>query len=404
MRELPHTPDHVACPACRALEQAATAASSMADRLFPQAAQDWLATRRRLSASSVRRYREMMAELDKFFGQLRLRDIHLGHVIAYQKQRQEQIRQTKRHQARKPSDAEPKASDGASRINHEISCLGQVMARAGLWVEIKKFYEPLPLPRPESMALSTEEETHLFHVAAGNARWFVAYCCALISRNTTAGPGEIRHLRLGDIELDTVHGSFLHIEEGVKNNFRKRPVPLNTDARWAVLQLLERANELGSLEPQHYLLPHRARALGQAPDPDRPMGSWKKAHYAMCAKAAEKFPRLAQLRLYDYRHTAMTDMLENPAVSFTTIEHMAGHRLNSDTKRKYDHLRNSALRVAADALDHKHTSPGELRPQAVCASLPPQRRQVTAHMVGTPIPRRRRVPRVVRDGRRYGGA
>jgi integrase len=193
-------------------------------------------------------------------------------------------------------------------------------------------------------------------VARSQPRWFIAYCCGLISRNTTAGPGEIRHLRLGDLEIDSPNGSFLHIEEGVKNAFRKRPVPLNGDARWAVLQLLERAKGLGAREPQHYLLPHRAKRVGMQPDPDRPMGSWKKAHYAMCREAAKKFPRLARLRLYDYRHTAATDLLEDPAVSFTTIEHMMGHRIASHTKRKYDHLRNSALRTAADALNRGHSA------------------------------------------------
>jgi integrase len=215
-------------------------------------------------------------------------------------------------------------------------------------------YEPLPLPQSIGMALSCEEEDHLFAVARSRPRWLVAYCCGLISRNTTAGPGEIRHLRLGDIDIDTASGSFLHIEEGTKNSFRKRPVPLNADARWAVLQLVERAGGLGACEPQHCLLPHRARRRGALPDLQRPMGSWKTAHRNMCREAAKKFPRLAHLRFYDYRHTAATDLLEDPAVSYTTIEHIMGHRISSHTKRRYDHLRNSALRDAVEVLNRGH--------------------------------------------------
>lgn len=351
---LQHSLGHVDCAACERLKEQMVSGRAFADLSFVEAAGEWIAGRRRISASSLRLYEKYIAELTRFFGALALRDIHLGNVVAYQRKRQEEIRGSKRHCARLEADQAPQVSDGASRINHEIGCLGQILARAGLWVEIKRFYEPLPLPQTDAMVLSPEEEAHLFQVARSRPRWFVAYCCALISRNTTAGPGEIRHLRLRDIELDGAEGSFIHIVEGVKNKFRERPVPLNGDARWSVLQLLDRAREIGATAPHHYLLPHRAKALGMPADLERPMGSWKKAHYAMCAEASKKFPRLARLRLYDYRHTAATDLLENPSVSFTAIEHMMGHRLNSNTKRKYDHLRNSALRSAAEALDRRH--------------------------------------------------
>lgn len=364
---LQHTLDHVRCPACEAL-QPDRRLGQLAALPFAAAAQEWLAwlssgrRRRPVSASSLRLYRAYIAELGRFFGALPLEDIHLGHVVAYQEQRQASVRSSRRHRARLGPGATPQPSDGASRINHELSCLGQILGRAGLWTRIKRLYEPLPLPHPEALVLSPEEEEHLFQVARTRSRWFVAYCCALISRSTTAGPGEIRHLRLCDIDLGGEQGSFIHIEEGVKNGFRRRPLPLNSDARWAIEGLLERAGEMGSALPHHYLLPHRAHRQGAAPDPSRPMGTWKRAHYAMCQEAAKQFPRLARLRLYDYRHTAGTDLLEDPAVSFTTIEHMLGHRLTSNTKRKYDHLRNSALRVAADALDRKHVQSSSALP------------------------------------------
>lgn len=82
---------------------------------------------------------------------------------------------------------------------------------------------------------------------------------------------------------------------------------------------LERAEKLGALLPEHYLLPHRAHRKGAEPDPTRPMGSWKKAHYSMCREAAKKFPRLSRMRLYDYRHTAATDMLEDSRLSYATL-------------------------------------------------------------------------------------
>jgi integrase len=148
----------------------------------------------------------------------------------------------------------------------------------------------------------------------------------------------------------------IQVERGVKNDFRKRPLPLHGDSHQAILWLLDRARGLGAGKPEHYLFPHRAAHRGALPDPARPMYKlgWKRAHYAICKEAAKKFPRLERLRMYDWRHLAATDMMEDPTISWTTIEHMLGHRINSKTKRKYDHIRNAALRAAAKTLDRGH--------------------------------------------------
>lgn len=348
-----HTLGHLDCPACLKAKNDTMYGERLGECLFPEAAQLWLRGRKSISERTAQHYRDYIQSLTVFFAKMQLKQIHIGHVATYQQSRQAQIRGSVRHRASKTS-RHPLPTDGASRINHELSCLGQILRKAGLWQDLKRFYEPLPLPKESpGMAITEEEERHLFAIARTNPRWRLAYLCAIVSRNTTAGPGEIRCLRLCDVELDTPHGSFLHIVEGVKNEFRKRPVPLNDDARKAIEQLVDRAHRLGASEPQHYLLPHRAARRGELADPTRPMGSWKKAHWAMCAEAAKKFPRLARMRLYDYRHTAATDLLEDPSISYTTIEHMMGHRLHSKTKRKYDHLRNSALRVAADVLSKR---------------------------------------------------
>jgi integrase len=378
-----HTLGHLDCPACDEEKRAIMYGEAFAARLFPEAAQIWLRSRKQISDNTRKHYRDYISSLEAFFAQMRLREIHVGHIVTYQRSRQEAIRMSRRHRAGLaklglPADHRLE-SDGASRINHELSCMGQILQLAGLWDTVKRFYEPLPLPKESAaMALSFEEEQHLFEVARLNKRWQVAFYCALLSRNTTAGPGEIRHLRLGDIELGGEHGSFMHIEEGVKNKFRKRPIPLNQAAERAIVWLLERAEKLGAVEPHHYVLPHRAPHLGAVPDPARPMGSWKRAHWAMCAEAAKKFPRLARLRLYDYRHTAATDLLEDPAISFTTIEHMLGHRIASNTKRKYDHLRNSALRMAADALNRCHTEESSVPRRA-----PARERAIVKAVVGS---------------------
>lgn len=340
----------------------------LASQLFPAAAQQWLDERRKISEKTRGFYSDYILTLSGFFGGMRLDEIHVGHVATYQKQRQGVIRLSPRHRAGKRSP-EKQESDGASRINHEISCLGQILHRAGLWTEIKKFYEPLPLPRESvGMALSDEEKEHLFEVGMRKTRWHLAAYCSLLSRNTSAGTGEIRHLRLGEIDVDGDVPSIYVSERGAKNEFRQRRIPLNSDAERAVRWLLARAHRLGCREAHHYLLPHQPRQLGAEPDPLKPMGSWKKAHRQICKEAGKRYPNILRFRPNDDRHTAATDMLENPNISFTTIEHMMGHRINSKTKRKYDHLRNESLRFAAEALNRNIFSEKKL-PQRILSPI-----------------------------------
>jgi integrase len=331
---------------------------SLAPLLFPEAAAIWLAGRKKIAKSSRQYYQAYIAALTRFFGEMRLADIGPGNLAAYQKERQAAIRATKRHRATNPAGVEHEW-DGAQLINHEVGCLQQVLVRAGLWDALVKFYEPLPLP-PEGpgIAVDPDEERHWFQTARSEPRWEVAYYASLLSRGTTAGPGEIRHLRLKDVRLDLPEGPLItvlrHIfgegeqSRGVKNEFRERPLPLNLDAEKAVRWMWDRATAMGCCQPHHYLLP--GRLPGGGPDPARPMGSWKKAHEAICREAGKKYPRLLNLRPYDFRHTAATDLMEDPTVSWATIEHMMGHRINSKTKRKYDHVRNEKLRSAAKSL------------------------------------------------------
>lgn len=353
---LQHTLGHINCPACEEIKRAIMYSGHFADYLFPEGATLWLNSRKKISDTTRFHYSDCIKSLSQFFGEMRLRDIHIGNLAAYQDFRQEQIRQTKQHAAAKRGQPDDN-TDGASRINHEISCvLRPVLKHAGLWAEIQKHYEPLPLPRESiGMALTEEEERHLFDVGRSQPRWVIAYYADLLSRNTTAGPGEIRNIKIKDINFDT---ATLMIN-GTKNEFRVRPVPINDDARRALDWMLDRYHAMCkrysiSSHGEHYLLFHRADKRDEAPDPTRPMGSWKRAHYAMRAEAAKKYPRLLHLRRYDFRHTACTDLLENPAIAYATIEHMMGHRLSSKTKRRYDHLRDSRLRVAADALNHNY--------------------------------------------------
>jgi len=346
---------------CELAKSEAMQSQEFGNLSFEQAFPIWLDGRKKIAQASRKYYREYFRAAAPYFGAMRLCEIHIGHVREYQTQRQAAIRAF--HGTAVPDFQE---WDGAGRINHELNTLSQVMRPCGLWEEVAKFYEPLPLPPyGPGIALTDDEELHLMDVARSRPRWMVAYCCGLVSRNTTRGPKEIRYLRLARIDLV---GRHIHIREGVKNGYRERAVPLNDDALWAMEWLVARyrtfMRKAGIAEhPEHFVLFHRAHVRGAAPDPTRPLGSWKKAHYAMRAEAAKKFPRLATVRSYDWRHTGCTRLLEDPSVSYPTIEKMMGHKLGSKTKQVYDHVRDASLRAAAAALNSGHTS--ERKPAGV---------------------------------------
>lgn len=263
-----------------------------------------------------------------FFAQLKLSEIHIGHFEQYQRMRS-------------MGEGGLRAA-GPSLVNHELNTLSQILARANLWQALAAHYKPLKLPRPKvGCALSPADEEKLFRTAASNHRWKVAYCCAIITANTTAGPSEIRHLRIRDLDLDP---PAIRITEGVKNEYRRRTIPLNEPAAWAVKTLHARARELGAVAGEHYLLPHRARNGGNGFDPTRPISSWRGSWEKLRAAAG-----LPGLRMYDLRHHAITRLLEDEQVSERTVIELAGHVSRAMLER-YSHIRMRAKVEAVDAL------------------------------------------------------
>ncbi|HXE90732.1 MAG TPA: tyrosine-type recombinase/integrase [Terriglobales bacterium] len=314
----------------------------------------WLASRTHLSDGSRQDYLRHFKRLFPFFGELRLDEIRIDHIQEYRQRRLAEITKRKGHHPERP---------GASRINHELNTVQQVLALAGCWKEMEPWYKPLPLPESSpGRALTREEFERLFRMASTNKRWRVAYVAALLTANTTAGPGELRMLRLGDVDLEKAE---LHIRQGIKNPNRKRDIPLNQDALWAARQAVERARRMGATRPEHYLFPHRAHAQGAEPDPMRPMGSWKKAWYALRTAAG-----LPGLRQYDLRHHAITALLEIPSVSERTVMDIAGHVSNEMLKR-YSHIRVRTRREAVEALTRQSKSESQAQAGQV-AIIPAQ--------------------------------
>lgn len=335
--------------------------SELARLTFPEAANIWIESHgRHIGAGTLRDYHNCIRALQKFFGELGLSEIHIGHFEQYQQLRSE--------------GRDGLTSAGPSRVNHDLNTLSQILARAGLWAPIAPYYQPLKLPRPKvGRALSENEERTLFEVASSRRKWKVAYLCALLTVNTTCGPKEIRMLRLMDIELTPSEAApygTIRIALGAKNEYRQRMIPLNTTASLAISQLLARARECGAIRPEHYLLPHRAPRGARGWDPTRPMSSWRKAWDKLREAAA-----LPQLRMYDLRHHVITKLLEDENVSERTVIELAGHvsRKMLDT---YSHIRMKskfegvmALEKLAERPDRKPPTPEAVPPGTIRRAL-----------------------------------
>jgi integrase len=317
-----HTANHHDCPACIELLDRIREPLVLGRMQFGEAAPIWLAEHKAAIAhKTFTDYEYYIRMLDRFFGELRLDEIHAGHLQAYVAERSE--------------------TAGPNCINHELNTVKQILARAGLWNEVAKFYQPLKVGAPTvGQAMEPSAEQLLFEIASTEPRWRVAYLCSILTATTTAGPSEISHLHVNDITLGECAGApmgTLRVRDGLKNGHRERIVPLNASSQWAAGQLLKRYFKIirrRKLEPdpEHFLLPGRARSTPY--DPWKPMGSWKKAWGSLRAKAG-----MPTLRMYDLRHHCLTKLMEDPEVSEQTIEEMAGHAISSRMKKRYSHIR-----------------------------------------------------------------
>lgn len=297
--------------------------SSLASLPFKEAANLWLDSRNNIDPSTRFNYRCFIKALSAFFGSLTLKEIEPGHVSVYLKQRADGLVPGFR-------------KGGSSCLAHEWSTLKQIMEYVGEWDRIKPWCKPpKKVKSSRGCALTEEQERTLFRVASSRKRWHVAYCCSLITANTTARPNEVRWLRLQDIDFAR---RTIRVEEGAKNESSRRRLPLNDDAFWAVQQLYTRAAKYGAHLPHHYLLP-------SGRDPSKPMGSWRKAWERLREAAG-----MPKLRRYDLRHHAITKLLENPHIPERAVIDLAGH-VSNEMLETYSHTRTQALEDAVARID-----------------------------------------------------
>lgn len=252
-----HSVGHVQCGACELSRLAAMDSDLSPEMLFSVAAIIWLGTRVKIGPRTRLDYKRYIKSLNTFFNLTPLREIHIGHVRKYQKERSE--------------------TAGAIVVNKEIGTLLQIRGaamnlrrkrrNARVADELEECYEPLPLPYATEPKTITDEQEQAFLMALrSKPEWEMVYCYAILALNTGARGCEIRALKIGDVNIPAEE---IIIRTALKNKWAHRPVPLVASALWAGKRLLELAAEKGSVAPHHCLFPIRLR-IGVW-DNDRPM-------------------------------------------------------------------------------------------------------------------------------------
>jgi integrase len=317
--------------AIKAGKGASKAGRAFARLPFAQAAAEYIETRKpHVSARTHQLDRERMKPLLRFFDSSLLR-VRAVDIAAYQSKRQ---------------------NDGVSgrTINMEITVLRGMLKKAKVWNALAEDVTMLPEGQaPIAQVLTAEQKSKLFETAASNEDWTVAYYAAVLAVSTTCRGVELKNLRWQDVYLEK--REVWVTRSKTQGGLRK--LPLNADAMTALARLWERAEIIGSTQPEHYVFPACEK---RNIDPTKPQKSWRSAWRKLTEKAGMK-----GFRFHDLRHQAITEMAETN-VSDATLMSIAGH-LSRRMLEHYSHIRMAAKREAVDSLSSGLIQPIARKPE-----------------------------------------
>ena len=199
-----------------------------------------LKMRQHLSEGSRRIDRERSRPLLAFFGDQRASKITAQMIQDYQTRRLATDSRTFLQSDSIPAGTKP----GPRTVNLEIRLLHTTLATAKIgWpVEVRQMKENRIGP---GRALDEQQERMLFDVARSKPQWKPAFYAALAAANTTTRGVELKHLKIGDVNL--IDGEI--VVRRSKTDAGLRKIPLNAGAQWAFARLLERANGLDRRAP-----------------------------------------------------------------------------------------------------------------------------------------------------------
>lgn len=336
------TPDFVARAESARIHAMGNAAA-LSDMQFSEASLFWLEQKRIYNReSTILCYTDYITRLNKFFGALVLKEIHIGHIQEYQR-----IYRKQYHPA---------------SVNHDINTVSQILRKAGLWTPIAEHYRPLPLPEADSpKVMSESEEERFFEFASKNPEWSLAYLVASLTNNSTASGKELRMLQLQSIDMEAEQPHF-RVPKNMKNQNRPRIIPLNERGSSIMAQLMERARGLGSTRPEHYLFPFRVKR--NFFDPTRPASeSWIRFRWKLLVDAAIEAKIISfRIKPHNLRHQAITKLLDY-GVPIETVRQIAGHGVDSIVTRMYHHGRMEVMARAMEVIDPDRKKPMSNFPQ-----------------------------------------
>jgi integrase len=255
-------------------------------------------------------------------------------------------------------------SQGVSpgRINQEFSPI--IQARKRMFKPLTD-YQRLPLPKDwegVGRALEADEDLPFETICvacADDRKAGVAACCSLIQKFTGCGPGELLSLKLKDVVLDPIECFFIVPKRGAKRARRERKIILIGRAEWAMRKLVARARTVGSVSPEHFLVPRHLNHNHY--DPTRPAKGYREGFNFLVSclvnhlegeKGKEFEPEEAKshrFRRYDLRHHAISVGLSDPRVSLAAARLQFGH-ITERMITRYYHGNNTVLNVVAEAL------------------------------------------------------
>ena len=306
--------------------------------LFSVAADEWhksLATTgdEGLSPRTVSRYLQCLSPLKKAFRDRLVCDIDNEDVRVYQRAR---------------------LADGLTgrSVNYEVGTLRQILKSYGLWGPIVDRVRALKENQDIGKAVSRDDEEKLI-VAAQESRSPALLPLLITSVDTGLRSAELKALRRSDlilkIENESVVSGKLIVPRSKTPAGAGRVVPLSRRVCAVLTLWLARFT---NARPDSYVFPfHRIGIGGDKCEPvmwdidlSKPMAEWKNAWTKACRTAGVKY------RWHDLRHTFISRLAENPAVSEQTIRSLAGH-VSRRMMDRYSHIRDRARRAAIEVLE-----------------------------------------------------
>ncbi len=274
--------------------------------------------------------KSLLRQLVRRLGNRKLKSITIDDIKGYQAERHQEV--------------------GERAVNLELRILIGTMREANLWGPIAAHYKPLKERESDiGQGLDLRQLHRLETTAATNPAWEVAYCAEVLAANSGMRGGEIKKLRLADVNLEARRLRIRHAKTAAGD----RLIELNQAATEAVTKLYLRAKLLGANSPNHYLLPCDLSRHTKGTDPlkggvgfdvTRHQQSWRSAWRSLRRAAG-----LEGIRFHDLRHTFISLMGER-GVPLAVLQGMVGH-LSAKMIRHYTHISTQAARQAVELLD-----------------------------------------------------